>query len=324
MLTNILDMHYFQDLLPTLAKTDRSLCLFYEVKANLNREHIRILYEAGVHRIQPGIESMSDHILKLMRKGTTALRNIQLLKWCKAHGISVDWNILYGFPGETSADYAAMLPLLEQIRFLGPPSACGPVRMDRFSPYFNAPEAFGLINVRPLAPYRYLYPFAEESLQKIAYYFDYNYTAEVDPTGFAASVIAYVNEWQQQPEYGTLSAIVAQDGTLTLLDTRSNAVLPEVTLVGVEKAIYVYCDEMHTLPSILQYCRQQFPEQTLTEPAVRNFLTSLVANHLMISDGKYFLSLAIAVTRLPTIERTATFYVTPFTQAVATTGDIVA
>ena len=31
--------------------------------------------------IQPGVESLSDHVLTLMHRGTT-LRNIELLKWC--------------------------------------------------------------------------------------------------------------------------------------------------------------------------------------------------------------------------------------------------
>ena len=59
-----------------------------------------MLHLAGVHRIQPGIESLSNNVLKLMRKGTTGIRNIQLLKWCKQYKIAVDWNILYGFPGK--------------------------------------------------------------------------------------------------------------------------------------------------------------------------------------------------------------------------------
>jgi coproporphyrinogen III oxidase-like Fe-S oxidoreductase len=65
---NILDMKYFQDLLPALAAKQHSAQIFFEVKANLNRKHVKLLHEAGVNRIQPGIESMSDHVLKLMRK----------------------------------------------------------------------------------------------------------------------------------------------------------------------------------------------------------------------------------------------------------------
>jgi len=220
---NILDMKYFTDMLPALARGGRSVQLFYEVKANLTRKQVRILSEAGVNRIQPGIESLSDHVLRLMRKGTTALRNIQLLKWCQEYSITPEWNILYGFPGETEQDYVDTLKLLRAIRFLKPPTACGPVRLDRFSPYYDSPADFGLVNVRPIITYKYLYPFAEENLRRVAYYFDYDYKPGVDPTGHAAEVIEYVEAWRREPERGTLSSIVRPDGTLVLVDTRSDA-----------------------------------------------------------------------------------------------------
>ncbi|MGD9884591.1 MAG: RiPP maturation radical SAM C-methyltransferase, partial [Reyranella sp.] len=79
---NILDMKYFDTVLPTLEKMDLPGPVFYEVKANMKRHHVAALRRAHVLRIQPGIESLSDHVLKLMGKGTTGLRNNQLLKWC--------------------------------------------------------------------------------------------------------------------------------------------------------------------------------------------------------------------------------------------------
>lgn len=292
---NMLDMRYFHDMLPALAQSQRSVSLFYEVKANLTRRQLQLLREAGVDRIQPGIESLSDHVLKLMRKGTTALRNIQLLKWCKEYNISVDWNILYGFPGETQEDYDAMLDLLPCIRFLTPPHTCGPVRLDRFSPYFNTPEEFGLVNVRPIPPYKYLYPFDDKSLSRIAYCFDYDYEPEVDPTGFASKVIAYTEDWRHAPEAGTLSSVPGTDGTLALIDTRHNATQPEFLLPGMETVAYEYCDTLHSSDAVARHLHSLFPEAGFTEQQIVNFLDSLVANKLMVTDGVHYLSLAIPV-----------------------------
>jgi len=190
---NILDMRYFDEVLPALAARRPPLRFFYEVKSNLSRAQVEMLARSGVTRIQPGIESMSDHVLRLMRKGTTALRNVQLLKWCREYGVRVDWNVLYGFPGETRSDYAEMLELLRAIRFLHPPGATGPVRLDRFSPYFESSSSYGITNVRPLSTYRHLYPDAGDALCDIAYYFDYDYDDAVDPRGFADEVIAYAS-----------------------------------------------------------------------------------------------------------------------------------
>ena len=69
----ILHMKYFDTVLPRLAERSEKVSLFYETKANLTLQQVRRLREAGVWRIQPGIESFSDEALRLMKKGCTAL-----------------------------------------------------------------------------------------------------------------------------------------------------------------------------------------------------------------------------------------------------------
>ena len=291
---NILDMDYFEKFLPTVAAEQMGLQLFYEVKANLSRRHLKLLAEAGVRRIQPGVESLNDHVLALMRKGTTALQNIQLLKWCREYEVASEWNLLYGFPGERRDDYRAILELLPAIRFLGPPSACGPLRLDRFSPYFNHPEEFGLRRVRALGSYRHLYPFGPDALRRIAYYFDFDYAFDSDPSGFAQEVIRYVEEWQRNRETGTLTATRCTDGQLRLDDTRTSATLPSVVLGGLEQDAYEYCDRAHTLGAIDSHLRRRSGQMSFATPALRVFLESLVANQLMIRQGDKYLSLALA------------------------------
>jgi len=295
---NILDMKYFDTVLAELARRRLPTRFFYEVKANLNRRHVERLAEAGVCRIQPGIESMSDRILKLMRKGTTALRNIQLLKWCKEFGIEADWNVLYGFPGETRGDYSRMLELLRAIRFLGPPSGCGPLRLDRFSPYHSKPQDFGIRDVRPLVVYRYLYPGDEQSLGKIAYHFDFGYSREVDPGGCFDAVVKFVDEWRRNPEAGALRSVAQDAESLLLVDTRSDACAPEFRLTGPEKAIYEYCDELRSVLVIGQFLAKAYPDVAFDEDGLIAFLESLIENHLMVSDGTHYLSLAVRSRRI--------------------------
>jgi ribosomal peptide maturation radical SAM protein 1 len=291
---NILDMRYFSDLLPALAADGRAWEIFYEVKANLTRAQVVTLRAAGVTRIQPGIESLSDRVLKLMRKGTCGLRNVQLLKWCRELGIRVDWNILYGFPRETREDYEQMLAMLPSIEFLDPPAACGPIRMDRFSPYFETPEEFGLTNVRPMNAYLFLYPFSNESLMRIAYHFDFDYVGD-SPTGFADDVIRFAEAWQHKAERGLLSSVRQPDGSLLLLDSRPGAAMRQVRLSGNEAEAYEFCDEFRSFAAIVQHLRQHAPSDKLTEEGVRAFLESLAANRLMLTDGRNWLSLAVRV-----------------------------
>jgi len=251
------------------------------------------LAAAGVSRIQPGIESLSNHVLKLMRKGTTGLRNIQLLKWCKEYHITAEWNLLYGFPGETREDYSATVELMKAIRFLHAPCACGPVRMDRFSPYYEHPESFGMVNVRPMAAYRYIYPFPEESLHRIAYYFDYDYAPSSDPRGLAAEAIADAERWRQQPETGNLWSVLTPDSSIVLMDTRTSAVRAQASLSGLERAAYEFCDEVHSAAAVARELRIAFPDERFSDQQVKGFLESMVANRFMVTDGVDYLSLAI-------------------------------
>jgi hypothetical protein len=144
-----------------------------------------------------------------------------------------------------------------------------------------------------MAPYRYLYPFNDESLRRIAYYFDYDYAPDVDPTGYAAEVIEYVQTWQREPEMGTLYAITRPEGTLALIDTRSGTTCPDLILSGPEQSAYEYCDSIRSGTAVVQYLREKYPDTHFDTRRVQGFLDSLVANRLMVTDDIHYLSLAI-------------------------------
>jgi len=287
MVDNILDVKYFREVIPRLAAREERLELFYEVKANLSRKQVEQLFRAGVTRIQPGIESLNDHVLELMRKGITALQNIQMLKWCAAFGIDVSWNVLIGFPGETLEDYEDMFALMKPIRFLQPPGSCATVRLDRFSPYFDDPDAFGIERIRPIEPYPYLYPFNEESLSRIAYFFRYTYPGRDDLASSMTEMARFVQHWTQDEARGSLVQSEAASGTLLVRDTRDGRDVTH-TLADLERDIYLYCDENHTLKAICRHLR--VPD----DQAIRPILDRLVAEELMVTRGDRYLSLAVS------------------------------
>jgi ribosomal peptide maturation radical SAM protein 1 len=283
---NILDMGYFRTLLPRLAREEPGLSFFYEVKANLSQEQVALLAAAGVRRIQPGLESLSDHVLKLMRKGTSALQNVQLLKWTREHGVRPEWNLLYGFPGETRADYAAMLDMLDAIWFLDPPSGYGAVRLDRFSPYQEDPAAWGMMNVRPMAPYPFLYPFPAAALMRIAYYFDYDHADRRPADEHARDVVAAVRRWMADDDRGGLWRLAA-DGGLLVVDERRRRPRRTVRLDGWQAAAYDACDRVRSLGGL----RRELEDVAGEELAA--FLDGCVRDRLMLRDGERYLSLAV-------------------------------
>jgi ribosomal peptide maturation radical SAM protein 1 len=169
---NIIDMSYFQTVLPMLEQMRTSWNIFYEVKSNLTPEQIGALARAGVRRIQPGIESLSTPVLKLMRKGVRGIQNVNLLRWCRFHGIRVSWNLLWGFPGESAEHYAEQAALLPKLLHLQPPDGCGRLWMERFSPLYTQRELLGVSDIRPSASYHHVYPNTVD-LAQAAYFFDY-------------------------------------------------------------------------------------------------------------------------------------------------------
>ena len=287
---NILDMRYFHTLLPELAQERLELDLFYEVKANLTRELVRLLAEAGVRTIQPGVESFSDQILGLMRKGTTGLQNVQLLKWCREFGVRAEWNLLYGFPGEDPAEYEAMVPLLEAIRFLDPPGAYGVVRLDRFSPYHAEPAAHGLTRIRPIEPYAYLYPFDEETLRRIAYYFDYDYVDGRSPESYAEPALAVARSWMARGPQGGVWTILGGDGSLAVIRDDGDVPGQVARLEGWQADAYVACDSVQSVVSLARMP----PLLHVGRAELGSLLEWLVAHRLMLEvDGRY-LSLAVS------------------------------
>ncbi len=291
---NVVNMSYFRDLFPALASREQSLRFFWEIRANLSREQVALLRDARVLHVQPGIESLNDHVLELMRKGTSSLQNVQLLKWCMEYGVHADWNLLYGFPGETDADYQQLFTLLRQVRFLNAPTACGPIRLDRFSPYFRQASAYGLVNVRPLPPYKYLYPFGADDLRQIAYYFDYDY-AGARQSDWSDSLVAFVDDWRATPEPGALQAFERPDSTLALHDTRAGAIRDSAVLKGIDKDVYEFCDSAHSVVAIREHLGRSGRGGALTEAQTRAFLDALVDVGYMVTDGTRYLSLALRV-----------------------------
>ena len=136
---NILDMRYIEAFCDELAARDYDLSMYFEVKANLSADQLRRMRRAGIKQIQPGIESLSSHVLSVMDKGTDLLVNVRLLKWASYYGISVGWNVLTGFPGETESDYLDQAAIMPALHHLPPPDGCNDLWLERFSPYFTRP-----------------------------------------------------------------------------------------------------------------------------------------------------------------------------------------
>lgn len=253
---NIMDMGYFKELFPRLPETgpDQKQ-FFFEVKANLNEQHVKALKQAGVNRIQPGIESLNDNSLKLMNKGNSAARNVALLIYALENGVKVSWNYLIGLPGEEDAwndETSRWLPL---IFHLEPPIDICTIRFDRYSHYFYHQDLFGL-DLSPYRTYSSIYPVPGSEIEKIAYFFEDNNKGDRGEGPGSRLLKACYKDWFKaffNSSLGTCLPVDYRfDGRPRLLmrveenktiitDTRECAFRNELSLKGLEHKLHKYC-----------------------------------------------------------------------------------
>jgi ribosomal peptide maturation radical SAM protein 1 len=288
---NILDLQYFRTLLPALAARRKRVRLFYETKSNLKKDQVRLLRDAGVLTIQPGIESFSDEVLKLMKKGVSGLQNVQLLKWCKELGVEPLWNFLVGFPGETADEYARMAADVPAICHLPAPTGVTPIRLDRFSPNFNDADRLGFARIRPLPFYAFLYDLPEEARRNLAYYFAYDYRDPRELARYAGPLARRVHAWRTAWRHAELVSIDLGD-RLVLLDSRPSAVAPIALLDHRDRELYFACDAIADAAVLARGG---------DEADIRARLARMVDRRLMLADGSRHLALAVPLDgdRLP-------------------------
>ncbi len=231
---NIMPHGYHQTLVPRLPERLPDLHLFYEQKANLTLAQVRALHAAGIRTIQPGIEALDTALLERMRKGVKARQNLALLRYAAAVGVTVKWNLLWGFPGDDPAAYARTLEVVRHIPHLFPPNALVFLSLDRFSPYFEDPATHGITDLEPLPVYGEVFPPGTD-LHRIAYHFRGTYPcgSREDPPLLAAlnqAVGAWRRAWEGDPEARPALQLRRAGPRYVLVDTRGLGGPPMVYL----------------------------------------------------------------------------------------------
>jgi ribosomal peptide maturation radical SAM protein 1 len=293
----ILSRTYYDEVLPELRDGGYDFRIFCETKANLREDQVRLLREAGFTAVQAGVESLSTPILKLMRKGVSALQNIRLLKWCAQYGVRLYWNVLYGTPGEAPEEYERLVDLIPSLTHLEPPRLI-PLQLDRFSPHFEAPSEFGIIPLGARRGLRFVYPVEhvdDETLQEIGYSFDFRYADGRDPEAYTAAFRDAVREWQAsgRKAIGTLR-YRRGPGFIAISDGRPGLEPAQYRLGETEARIYLACENGATVEQAWGSATSRGNGASdLAAEEVEEFLEELTALRLACRvDGRY-LALAL-------------------------------
>lgn len=261
--------------------------LFWETGGRLSRDQIRLISRAGVRSIQPGLEALSDHSLRLLGKPTTALANVRTLKWCAEAGIRVSWNYLTGMPGESHSELDDIEERIRTIHHLRPPSTFQLIRVQRFSRYFQATRELGFGECWPEPFYRHVYPLSDDVIRRLAYFFETDHTtAQAGGEGYL-HLKKILEEWQRRFRRSHLEVISGRGGDW-ILDTRRCARRRLRRLNDVESGVLAACDGGATAAEVVKRL-----SPNMTGEGVAAALESLARDRLVLRVGERFLSLPI-------------------------------
>ncbi|HZU33855.1 MAG TPA: RiPP maturation radical SAM C-methyltransferase, partial [Candidatus Angelobacter sp.] len=282
---NIMAPEYTEKLFGKLAAANSDIKIHYEIRPNFSRLQLGRLRRGGLFSVQPGVESLSTNILKIMRKLSTGMRNVELIKWCTYYGINNLYNILCRFPGETVEDYALQSEVVAKIPHFQPPYAIVKARADRGSPMFTESASQSISELVPAACYNYILPKGKFNLSRISYYFEHKMGNTVDDSVYE-ELFYRVGEWQARWKQSPRPFLRYQKSwsAIRISDGRKEKVRA-YTVMDEPAALYEYCADARTPRDIAA----RFGE----EPWVQSALDEFVRKDLMLHlDGRY-LSLAL-------------------------------
>lgn len=290
---NILDPGYFKELPGLVQEAGVDLAFEQELRTTMSRQQVNSLIKAGLAAAQLGVETFSTRILKAIDKGATALHNVRVLKWMAEAGVEVHWNFLYGFPEELPEDYDGMPDLIASLAHLPPPVAVGPVRLDRFSPYFEDPARHGIRNVRPKPAFHHVFPFDDARVRRLAYYFDFDFADSRYVDSYTLASRHALSEWAEMHASSALTYYDRPDGVLLITDTRPCAGEFQYRLRDWRREAYLLMDAGVSAERLLALLHERFHESAPTVEQLHAALGRWISQRIALRFDGVYLSLAI-------------------------------
>ena len=266
------------------------LRIFCEVKSNLSESELVNLTRAGFFWVQAGIESFSDNILKLMGKGASAIRQVQLMKHCFAHGVRLMWYVLVGTPGETEAMCEEVNEVIPKIMHLQGPGTVAHVMFLRDS-YYTEHQGGAVPELRPDMGYDFIYPdrdfiqraallFAPKDPHELACYYDYR---QIGPA--YEKLHNLIETWRSTPQ---LLLLKDKGDMVKILDTRVIASQAIHHLTGAKAQLCRSCRDVIEERALIKELSGQFGESEIMES-----LAWLVEKNILLKIGSEYLTLAV-------------------------------
>jgi ribosomal peptide maturation radical SAM protein 1 len=289
---NVLPAKSSDTLFSGLGRLNKDLQMFSEIRASTPYKTLSRMRSAGMSEVQVGIEALSSSLLKKMNKGTTAIRNLEMMKNCEALGVKNVSNLMLHFPGSDEAD------VRETIQNLVFAMSFRPLKVVNFwlglgSGVWQYSQRFHIRSISNHPHYQVLFPrdvTQNTHLSIQAYRGDLVYQRKLwkPVEKMIQNWNAFYRDLHGQAWAGPILSYRDGGRFLIIRQRRLNADPMQHRLTGTSRKIYLFCGRTRSFRRILR----QFPE--LTEDRLRPFLRMMTGNGLMFEEQGRYLSLAIS------------------------------
>mgnify|MGYP003912434685 FL=1 len=293
MMDNVLPQKAGIEIFRQIVRLKKDLRLFGEVRATTPLKELEAMRACGMRDVQIGIEALSSSLLKKLRKGTSVIQNLEIMKNCEALGIRNISNLILQFPGSNEQDVAETLRALEFALPFYPLKAVY-FWLGLESPVWQNPKDYGIKAVFNHPNWSKLFP--DKICQSIpfmiqAYRGDLTFQKKI-----WRPVKIKIAEWQQQyaaiqKDLGDTPLLSMRDGKhfIIIRQQRFQAEPAVHRLVGASRQIYLFCQRHRPIASICS----AFSD--IPDDAIISFLKMMVDKKLMFTEKNKYLSLAAPV-----------------------------
>jgi ribosomal peptide maturation radical SAM protein 1 len=289
--------NFIAKLMQGLKEEHLDFSVWCQSRVKFKKETLAAMANSGVDTIFMGIESLSTPVLKLMRKGHTALDAIEVLKWGQESGISITWNMIFNVPGEKSTYYEQMADLMKSLTHLHPPFNLISLDFCRSSVYFEEAKEYGIELLDPEPMHDPIFHLAltvdnDIPIRNLAGKLKAQYT-QTDQT-----IINLCREslkhWKANYSLNMGKLAYRQgQGFLNIYDQRSGLPQEVYTLGLPESKIYLACNSPKSVDEVWMSLDDD-DKLGLNKEEVKEFLDMVTQNRLTYEENGKYLSLAIS------------------------------
>jgi ribosomal peptide maturation radical SAM protein 1 len=288
---NLLPVRTSGEIFSALAKLEKDLDLFGEIRADTPLKVLASMRDGGLKEVQIGIEALSTQLLKKLNKGVTAIQNLEIMKHCEALGIVNVSNLILHFPGSDAEDVSETMDSLAYAQPFRPLKLVN-FWLGQGSPVWQHPREFGLQAVFNHPNYVRLFP---PEIAGAVRFMIQSYRGDIGlQRKLWRPVQEVVQNWKKAYEAlhsGSFGEPILsfRDGRDFLIIRQRRPTAGPVThrLLGTSRKIYLFCHTRRSLSRVLAQFRGLSAEKLLP------FLKMMVEKKLMFAEGRHYLSLAV-------------------------------